>query len=62
MDEGQGNQANGVRVTLEVDHDVCNALENLRIEMGLKSRGSLINRLLREVLLGEEQKSQSGHL
>jgi hypothetical protein len=55
MDEGQGNSASKVRITLEIDHEVCLAIERLRKEMGLKSRGFLINRLLRELLIDEKQ-------
>lgn len=62
MDERQENSASRIRVTLEIDHELCLALEKLKKELGLKSRGFLINRLLRELLLDENQDSQHGHV
>lgn len=53
----QGQSRDSIRVTLEVDREVIEALEEVREKLGLRSRGYLINRLLREVLLDEEQKS-----
>lgn len=57
MHERQEDSANRIRVILEIDHEVCLALDKLKEELGLKSRGFLINRLLRELLLDENQDS-----
>ena len=53
----QGQSRDSIRVTLEVDREVIEALEEIREKLGLRSRSYLINRLLRELLLDEEQQS-----
>lgn len=58
----QGQSRDSIRVTLEVDREVIEALEEVREKLGLRSRSYLINRLLRELLLDEEQQSTEENL
>jgi metal-responsive CopG/Arc/MetJ family transcriptional regulator len=55
MIDEHGQSSDSIRVTLELDREVIEALEEVREKLGLRSRGYIINRLLREVLLDEEQ-------
>ncbi|WP_415399533.1 ribbon-helix-helix protein, CopG family [Synechococcus sp. W4D4] len=50
---------NAERITIELSEDVLTALDTLKQELGLRSRGSLIERLLTELLLPEDE-SQRG--
>ena len=43
------------RVSIELSEDVISALDNLSNELGLRSRGALIERFLTELLLPEEE-------
>lgn len=45
---------NSIRVAIDIDAEICEVLDRLRLEFGLSSRGSLVNQLLREILLAEE--------
>ena len=44
------------RLSLELPREVMEAIEGLRLEWGLKSRGAIVERILREVLI---EKSSS---
>ena len=39
------------RVTFQIDIDVLERVDALRLELGCRSRGTVINRLLRELLI-----------
>jgi len=42
------------RISIELSEDVISALDNLSKELGLRSRGALIERFLTELLLPED--------
>ena len=43
------------RVSIELSKDVISALDNLCEELGLRSRGALVEKLLTELLIPEEE-------
>ena len=43
------------RVSIELSKDVISALDNLSKELGLRSRGALVEKLLTELLIPEEK-------
>lgn len=50
------------RFTLELDDDILDALECLRKTWGYRSRGAIVNRLLRELLFSQEPLEESAAL
>ena len=42
-----------IRLTIDVDKAVCEALDKVKAQLGLRSRGSVINQLLKELLTSE---------
>jgi hypothetical protein len=42
-----------IPIAIEIDHDLLPKLEALKVELGLNSRGAIINILLRELLISE---------
>ena len=55
---GQAPQATNAgqthaRVTLDIETEVIYLIEKLRVDLGVKSRGTIINLLLKELLLPE---------
>ncbi len=56
-----GNHAAGrlTRLTVDIEIEVLVALDKLRQEMGMSSRGVLLNQLLREILIAEEHPSNT---
>ncbi len=53
---GESNHASVrlTRLTVDMEIEVLEALDKLRQEMGMRSRGALLNQLLREILIAEE--------
>ena len=47
-----------IRLSLELPRDVMEAIEKLRLEWGLRSRGAIVERLLRELLLENPSLSE----
>ncbi len=47
------------RLTVDMEIEVLEALDKLRQEMGMRSRGALLNQLLREILIAEEHPSNT---
>ena len=54
MDDLQYNENGRARVSLELGRDVIQAIDTLRVEWDLRSRGAIVERLLQEILLGED--------
>ena len=52
---------NAERILIELRQDVLTALDNLKKELGLRSREALIERLLAELLLPEDE-GQKGEI
>jgi metal-responsive CopG/Arc/MetJ family transcriptional regulator len=46
------------RFSLELPRDVIEAIEKLRLEWGLRSRGAIIERLLRELLIEKPSSNE----
>ena len=56
MDELQYNEFGVARVSVQLSRDIIEALDKLRAEWGVRSRGAIVERLLQELLLeGEEE-------
>ena len=56
VDDLQYNESGRARVSLELGRDVIEAIDTLRVEWGIRTRGAIVERLLQELLLeGEEQ-------
>ena len=47
------------KISIELSEDILTALDTLKKELGLRSRGALVERLLSELLLPEDE-SQRG--
>jgi metal-responsive CopG/Arc/MetJ family transcriptional regulator len=56
MDDLQYNENGRARVSLELGRDVIEAIDKLRVEWDLRSRGAIVERLLQELLIGDEKK------
>jgi hypothetical protein len=56
MDDLQYNEFGRVRVSLEISREIIEALDKLRAEWGLRSRGAIVERILQEVLLANEEE------
>ena len=56
MDDIQYNANGRARVSLELGRDVIEAIDKLRVEWDLRSRGAIVERLLQELLIGDEKK------
>ena len=48
-----------IRLTVDMEIEVLEALDSLRQEMGIRSRGVLLNQLLREIFIAEEHPSNT---
>ena len=46
------------KLSLELPREVMEAIEELRLEWGLRSRGAIIEHLLREVLIEKSSSSE----
>ena len=46
------------RLSLELPRDVMEAIEKLRLELGLRSRGAIIERLLQELLIEKPSSTE----
>ena len=55
MEDLQYNANGRARVSLELGRDVIEAIDKLRVEWDLRSRGAIVERILQEVLLGEDE-------
>ena len=53
MDELQYNEFGLARVSVQLSRDVIEALDKLRAEWGVRSRGAIVERLLQELLIGD---------
>ncbi len=55
------NHASGrlTRLTVDMEIEVLEALDKLRQGMGMRSRGALLNQLLREILFDEEHPTNT---
>jgi len=56
MDDLQYNESGRARVSLEISREIIEALDKLRAEWGLRSRGAIAERILQEVLLANEEE------
>jgi metal-responsive CopG/Arc/MetJ family transcriptional regulator len=56
MDDLQYDESGRARVTLELSRDIIEAIDKFRTEWGLRSRGSIVERLLQELLLENESE------
>ena len=56
MDDLQYNENGRARVSLELGRDVIEAIDTLRVEWGIRTRGAIVERLLQELLIGDEKK------
>ena len=56
MEDLQFNESGRARVSLELGRDVIEAIDKLRVEWDLRSRGAIVERLLQELLIGDEKK------
>ncbi len=61
-ENGRGQVKNAsprlIRLTIDMEIEVIEALDKLRQEMGMRSRGALLNQLLREILINEVKQDQ----
>ena len=56
MDDLQYNESGRARVSLELRRDIIEALDKLRAEWGVRTRGAIVERLLQELLLANEEE------
>lgn len=56
MDNLQHNESDMARVSLELSRDIIEALDKLRAEWGVRTRGAIVERLLQELLLANEEE------
>jgi hypothetical protein len=56
MDEIQYNESGRARFSLKISREIIEALDKLRAEWGLRSRGAIVERILQEVLLANEEE------
>jgi metal-responsive CopG/Arc/MetJ family transcriptional regulator len=56
MDDLQYNESGRARVSLGLGQDVIQAIDKLRAEWDLRSRGAIVERLLQELLIRDEEK------
>ena len=54
MGSEEGVAAQMTRVTIDLDVAVLDALDTVKVQLGLRSRGYLINQLLKELLISEQ--------
>lgn len=57
MSELEYDEYGRARVTLELSRDIIEAIDKFRIEWGLSSRGAIVERLLKELLLEQPKDS-----
>ena len=53
----QYNESDRARVSLELSRDIIEALDKLRAEWGVRTRGAIVERLLIELLLDQPKDS-----
>jgi len=53
------NTLTSKRVTLDLDSRVYQKIEEIREELSVRSRGTVINRILQEVILADEDESNA---
>ena len=56
MDDLQYNEFGTTRVSIELSRDIIEALDKIRAEWGVRSRGAIVERLLQELLLANEEE------
>ena len=57
MAELEFDESGRARFSLELSRDVIEAIDKLRVEWGLRSRGAIVERLLQELLLEGDEKA-----
>jgi len=50
-----GETPKTIRVTVDIDVDILCAVEEIKVQLGLGSRGYVINQLLRELLIIDDE-------
>ncbi len=55
MDDLQYNEFGTARVSLELSREIIEAIDKLRAEWGLRTRGAIVERLLFELLLAKDE-------
>jgi hypothetical protein len=56
---GALSSAQFTRLTVDIEIEVLEALDKARNELGLRSRSTLLNQLLREVLITDDHRSNA---